>query len=171
MITQLKVEKSLVEKLFQLCQAKGLKIITAESCTGGMLSSAITSVAGSSAYFEQGFITYSNQAKIQLLKVKKALIDEYGAVSMQVAKQMAIGALNQTLNKVDEAIAVSITGIAGPETSVNKPVGLVYIATTGRDNVYQYRHNFLGSREEIRRQSVIASLKHLIHHAEIYGRK
>jgi PncC family amidohydrolase len=171
MITQPLVEKSLVEKLFQLCQAKGLKIITAESCTGGMLSSAITSVAGSSAYFEQGFITYSNQAKIQLLKVKKALIDEYGAVSMQVAKQMAIGALNQTFNKVDKTIAVSITGIAGPETSVNKPVGLVYIATAGSDNTYQYRHNFLGSREEIRRQAVIESLKHLIHHAEIYGRK
>ena len=112
--------KNLVKKLIQ----KKLKISFAESCTGGMLASSITSISGASKVFNLGFITYSNQAKINVLKINKALIKKHGAVSAECCKVMV-----KNLSKISKAqINVSITGIAGPNGGTkSKPVGLVYI--------------------------------------------
>ena len=102
-------------------QAKGLKIATAESCTGGLLAGAITDVAGSSAIFDRGFVTYTNAAKVAMLGVAQGTLDLHGAVSEQVAAEMAVGALRHA----DAQIAVSVTGIAGPGGSEFKPEGRV----------------------------------------------
>ena len=112
------------QKIVSLLKKKKLKIAVAESCTGGMLSSAITSVSGSSKVFTLGLVTYSNQAKISILKVPKKIISKYGAVSVQCCLAMV-----NNLSKISEAKScVSITGIAGPKGgSKQKPVGLVYI--------------------------------------------
>ncbi|MCP9482081.1 CinA family protein [Shimia sp. CNT1-13L.2] len=107
--------------LLDLCKAKGLRIATAESCTGGMVAVALTDVAGSSAVFERGFVTYTNTAKTEMLGVREATLAEVGAVSEEVAREMALGALVNS----DADIAVSITGIAGPGGSEFKPEGRV----------------------------------------------
>lgn len=113
-----------VAALLELYMAKGLRIATAESCTGGMVSAAITDVAGSSAVFERGFVTYTNEAKIQMLGVQKDTLDGVGAVSEEVAAQMALGALANS----EADVAVAITGIAGPGGSDFKPEGRVCFA-------------------------------------------
>jgi nicotinamide-nucleotide amidase len=110
-----------VADLLKLYQAKGLRIATAESCTGGMVSAAITDVAGSSAVFERGFVTYTNDAKMQMLGVRHETLEAHGAVSEDVAAQMALGALANS----EADVAVSITGIAGPGGSEFKPEGRV----------------------------------------------
>ena len=107
--------------LLDLCKAKGLRIATAESCTGGMVAVALTDVAGSSAVFERGFVTYTNTAKTEMLGVREATLAAVGAVSEEVAREMALGALVNS----DADIAVSITGIAGPGGSEFKPEGRV----------------------------------------------
>lgn len=107
--------------LLALARAKGVMLTTAESCTGGMLSAAITDIVGSSAIFDRGFVTYTNAAKIAMLGVKQATLDTFGAVSEQVAAEMAKGALEHS----DADIAVSVTGIAGPGGSDHKPEGRV----------------------------------------------
>jgi nicotinamide-nucleotide amidase len=106
-----------------LARAKASEVLisTAESCTGGMVSAAITDIAGSSAIFDRGFVTYTNAAKMQMLGVTKSSLDAFGAVSEQVASEMALGAIGQSNAK----IAVSITGIAGPGGSDHKPEGRV----------------------------------------------
>ncbi len=114
--------------------SRGVKLVTAESCTGGLVAAAITDVPGSSAVLERGFVTYSNEAKMALLGVEPALLQSYGAVSGPVAIAMAEGALRASLADV----AVSITGIAGPGgATASKPVGLVHfaVARTGRPTV------------------------------------
>ncbi len=111
--------------LVRLLKAAGLKLATAESCTGGLVAAAVTDVAGSSAVLDRGFVTYSNEAKIAALGVDAALIDRHGAVSAEVAVAMAEGALSHSLAQ----LAVSITGIAGPGGATPaKPVGLVHLA-------------------------------------------
>lgn len=111
--------------LLKACRAKSLKIVTAESCTGGLVAALLTEIPGSSDVFERGFVTYSNAAKNQLLGVSEALVDACGAVSPEVARAMADGAL--THSKAD--ISVAITGVAGPGGgSAEKPVGLVQFA-------------------------------------------
>jgi len=111
-------------KVLALCRANGLRIATAESCTGGMVSAALTEVAGSSDVFDRGFVTYSNLAKQQMLGVGAQTLKEFGAVSQDVAKEMALGALmNSNAN-----LSVSITGIAGPGPSEFKPEGRVCFA-------------------------------------------
>jgi len=110
-----------VAAILEAAKARGVMIATAESCTGGMVSAALTDVAGSSAVFERGFVTYTNTAKMQMLGVQKATLDAYGAVSEQVAAEMAQGALAQSGTQ----LAVSITGIAGPGGSEHKPEGRV----------------------------------------------
>jgi len=112
------------KKIIKLLKRKKLRIAVAESCTGGMLSSAITSVSGSSKVFNFGLVTYSNQSKIKVLKVSKKIIRKYGSVSEQVCKAMA-----ENVSKIGKSnIAVSITGIAGPSGGTRKkPVGLVYV--------------------------------------------
>ena len=107
--------------IIQTARSKGLRIATAESCTGGMVSAALTDIAGSSAVFERGFVTYSNQAKIDLLGVSPETLAAFGAVSNEVAREMALGAKAC----VGVEMAVSITGIAGPGSSVHKPEGRV----------------------------------------------
>ena len=115
---------SLNKKIFLLLKKKNLKISVAESCTGGMLSSAFTSISGSSKIFTMGMVTYSNQAKIDILKISKKIIKNYGAVSVQCCLAMA-----NNLSKISKSnICISITGIAGPKGGTKqKPVGLVYI--------------------------------------------
>ncbi|MBL4748989.1 MAG: CinA family protein [Amylibacter sp.] len=121
----------LARRVLQACRAKGWILATAESCTGGMVAAALTQIAGSSDVVDRGFVTYSNNAKMQMLGVLSATLDVYGAVSNQVAYEMATGALNAA--NVD--IAVAITGIAGPGPSAHKPEGRVCfaLAQKGRD--------------------------------------
>ena len=116
--------KMIMEELLTLCLAKGLKITAAESCTGGMVAAAMTDLAGSSAIFERGFVTYSNQAKVEMLGVSAETLDKFGAVSEQVVLEMAQGAKNQA----NADIAIAISGIAGPGGSDHKPEGRVCFA-------------------------------------------
>ena len=117
------------ERLLQAARAVGARIATAESCTGGLLAGAITEVPGSSDIFDRGFVTYSNAAKSDMLGVDPALIGRVGAVSEDVAKAMAEGALARS----DATVAVSITGVAGPGGSDRKPEGMVCFGLTTRD--------------------------------------
>lgn len=114
--------------LLELCRARGLKVATAESCTGGMVGAALTDIAGSSDVYERGFITYSNAAKMAMLGVSGATLDAHGAVSEEVALEMAEGALRHS----EADLAVSITGIAGPGGSEHKPEGRVCFGIAGR---------------------------------------
>src|ERR1700704_3533938 len=122
------MDQELVERaraLLDLCRTKGLKIATAESCTGGLIAALLTEIAGSSDVFERGFVTYSNEAKEAMLGIAPALIRQHGAVSECVARAMAEGAIRNSAAQV----AVAVTGIAGPGGgSDEKPVGLVHIA-------------------------------------------
>jgi nicotinamide-nucleotide amidase len=151
----------LAERLVKEAIAKGVIIATAESCTGGLVSGAITSVAGSSTMFDRGFVTYSNDAKAELLGVSPDLIKNYGAVSTEVAIAMAEGALNHS----KATLSVAITGIAGPGGgSVEKPVGLVHFATAlkGQDTrPFEKRFGTI-SRDAIRHGAVHAALHALL---------
>lgn len=121
--------KPVAESLLTLAKERGLKISTAESCTGGLISASLTEVAGSSAVFEYGFVTYANKAKIDMLGVTSESLEAYGAVSEQVAGEMALGALDRS----SADIAVSVTGIAGPGGSEFKPEGRVCFGLAQRD--------------------------------------
>ncbi len=118
---------SKAEELLRLALDANESIATAESCTAGLISAEITSVAGSSAIFDRGFTTYSNAAKVEMLGVSQATLDEFGAVSEHVAMEMAEGALRRS----DATIAVSVTGIAGPGGSESKPEGQVCFGVAG----------------------------------------
>ena len=145
--------KSLVKKLAK----KKLKISFAESCTGGMLASSVTSISGASKIFDLGLITYSNQAKIKILKVNKNIIKNYGAVSVECCKEMALN-----LSKISKAnINVSVTGIAGPKGGTkNKPVGLVYIGIKKDKIVKINRYVFKNrGRNYIQKATVNKALK------------
>ena len=144
------------QKIFSLLKRKKLKIAVAESCTGGMLSNTITSVSGSSKVFTLGLVTYSNQAKISILKVPKKIISKYGAVSVQCCLAMV-----NNLSKISKAKScVSITGIAGPKGgSKQKPVGLVYIGIRVGKKVVINKCNFRNKgRLFIQKQTVKKSL-------------
>jgi len=144
------------QTLITLCKQQGRKITTAESCTGGLIAGLITEIAGASAIFEQGFVTYSNASKQHLLGVSEALLSQYGAVSEQVAAQMAEGALA----KAKAEIAVAVTGIAGPDGGTpQKPVGLVYIAVAAKEKITKVqKFHFTGSRSEVRLATVKEAL-------------
>lgn len=122
---------TLAEQVLQAARAAGTKLATAESCTGGMIISALTDIPGSSDVVDRGFVTYSNSAKEQMLGVATETLDRFGAVSEEVAAEMAIGALQRS----DASIAVSVTGIAGPGGSEFKPEGRVCfgLAQSGAD--------------------------------------
>ena len=144
------------QKIVSLLKKKKLKLAIAESCTGGMLSSTITSVSGSSEVFTFGLVTYSNQAKTSLLKVPKQIIKKYGAVSVQCCLAMV-----NKLSKISKSkICVSITGIAGPKGGTkNKPVGLVYIGLKVGKKVFVNKCNFKNNgRIFIQRQTVKKTL-------------
>jgi nicotinamide-nucleotide amidase len=146
----------------RLLDAKQL-LATAESCTGGMIAKYITDLAGSSAWFERGWVTYSDRAKRQELGVAGGLLKRHGAVSEQVARAMARGALRSSR----AGIAVAVTGIAGPDGGTeDKPVGTVWIAWARRQPggalVVARRYLFNGNRDSVRRQTVAAALKGLL---------
>lgn len=122
---------SLPEAILRRAIDLGATVTTAESCTGGMVAAALTDIAGSSAVFERGFVTYSNQAKVEMLDVEPASLEAHGAVSEQVAREMAQGALR----KARAAVAVAISGIAGPGGSERKPEGRVCFAVATKDDV------------------------------------
>ena len=144
--------------LSELLVSKGLTISVAESCTGGSLSSSLTSISGASSYFNCGFITYSNQSKIDMLGVNPASIEMYGAVSEKVAHEMVTGAGQRSFSN----LAVSITGIAGPSGgSASKPVGMVCIGFFYDGNVTTTTQFFSGSRSDIVSQSVTFALVEL----------
>ncbi len=141
-------------------KAHGKMIAVAESCTGGGIAQVITEIAGSSAWFDRGFITYSNDSKIQILDVKPATIEKYGAVSEQTALEMVVGAL--THSTADCAVAV--TGIAGPDGgSLEKPVGTVFIARCYKQQAAEVlRKHYFGNRHQIRAQTVKTALEWLL---------
>ena len=147
---------NLNQKIVSLLKKKKLKLTVAESCTGGMLSSAITSVSGSSKVFSMGLVTYSNQAKTSILKIPKYIIKKNGAVSVQCCLAMV-----NNLSKISKAnICISITGIAGPKGgSKQKPVGLVYIGVKIGKKVVVNKCNFKNNgRTFIQRQTVKKAL-------------
>ncbi len=148
----------LAEKLITKLRDHGYMLVTAESCTGGLISSAITAKAGSSDVFDRGFVTYSNEAKMEQLGVSEQLLKTHGAVSTLTAEAMVKGALEHS--KADLALAV--TGIAGPGGgSEDKPVGLVYIGYGMRgEPVKVARHDFVGGREEVRLQALRQALSY-----------
>lgn len=137
------------------CKKRGITLATAESCTGGLLSAMLTELPGSSAMFTHGYITYANEAKTEMLGVPMQLIDHHGAVSEQVARAMAEGALKNS----SADLAVSITGIAGPGGGENKPVGTVHFACAmkGKPTIHQHKI-FAGNRSEIRCAAVDCAL-------------
>ena len=152
--------KNLANKLVKRLIQKKLKVSFAESCTGGMLSSTITSISGSSKVFNLGLITYSNKVKIDILKVPKKIINKYGAVSSECCLSMV-----KNLSKISKAsISVSITGIAGPNGGTKlKPVGLVYIGIKMGNKIIIKENLFKSqNRLSIQRATVITSLKMLI---------
>ncbi|HHW46189.1 MAG TPA: competence/damage-inducible protein A [Clostridiales bacterium] len=145
---------SLQQVVTEQLKLKGLKIATAESCTAGLLSSKLTEIPGSSAVFDMGIVAYNNQIKINALGVSPNTIAEYGAVSPQTAAEMALG-----IHAVSNAdIGVSITGVAGPDTSENQPVGLVYIGLTDGSMVWVERLLAGGDRDRIRNYAALAAL-------------
>lgn len=150
---------NLAQDLVNKAKAHNLKVAIAESCTGGIVSSAITSIAGSSDVFDRGFITYSYESKTEVLGVDAQLISSKGAVSQEVAAEMARGALTHS----DANISVAITGIAGPTGGTpSKPVGLVWFATAKGNEVKTYQYHFKGDRKAIRESASIKALELLI---------
>jgi len=142
---------TIASEVGQALLAKKFKLVTAESCTGGWVSQAITSIAGSSDWFDRGFVTYSNQAKQDLLDVSAGTLSKYGAVSTQTAHEMAEGALKNSQANV----SLSVTGIAGPDGGTpEKPVGYICFAIAIKNEIITLEQQFSGDREQIRKQSV-----------------
>ncbi len=148
----------LADRFLKACQARGILSATAESCTGGLIIALLTDIPGSSSMIDRGFVTYSNEAKMEMLGVSAATLDAYGAVSRETAGEMAAGALARS----HAGIALSVTGIAGPDGgSAEKPVGLVWfgVAVSGRP-VHTERRVFDNrGRDFVRRQTVITALE------------
>ncbi len=152
--------KDQIEQLAYKLIANKSTVAVAESCTGGLLAEQFTSLNGSSKWFECGFVTYSNASKIRMLGVEANVLDEHGAVSAEVAEQMALGVLaNSNAN-----LSASITGIAGPSGGTSdKPVGTVYIGVAFKDDSTKSElHHFDGDRQSIREQSVEAAIVQLL---------
>lgn len=154
-------------RLGESCRRAGLLVATAESCTGGGVGEAITRTAGSSAWYDRGFVTYSNEAKVDLLGVKQETIGSHGAVSEAVAREMALGALHQSVAD----LAVAVTGVAGPDGgTAAKPVGLVWFAWAALDGDVRAKFEvFGGDRAAVRGQAVAEALKGLVELASREG--
>lgn len=152
-----------LHKLADLMSAQHKNLVTAESCTGGGLAFALTSIPGSSSFFERGYVTYSNDAKIELLGVEFITLEKHGAVSAATASEMAKGALVSS----HADLALSVTGIAGPDGATStKPVGTVIfgLADLEQDTVQTRHQLFEGDRSQIRDQSILFALSWLIEH-------
>ena len=156
--------KMLAKRIGARLRKRKLKLATAESCTGGWIAQAVTSVSGSSAWFDRGFVTYSNAAKRELLGVRARTLSRFGAVSRETAREMAAGALARSRAQV----SIAVTGVAGPTGGTRKkPVGMVCIAWSRRKGAMEsVTRRFLGGRERVRRQSVIAALQGLLERLE-----
>ncbi|MES2150865.1 MAG: CinA family protein [Pseudomonadota bacterium] len=153
----------LAAKVGRALQAKGLLLTTAESCTGGGVAQAITEIAGSTGWFDCGFIAYSNASKTEMLEVPAALIAQLGTVSEEVAAAMAEGALGNS----NAHVALSTTGIAGPTGAVpGKPVGTVCFGWSRGDNTHTERLVFSGDRQSVREQTVQHALQGLLRFIE-----
>ena len=151
--------EQLVARLAKLLLAAGRRVCTAESCTGGLIAKTFTDLAGSSDWFERGFVTYSNEAKHEMLAVPISIIEDYGAVSEPVATAMAKGALRHS--HADFAIAV--TGVAGPGGgSAEKPVGTVWIAVASAEQQSARLYRFDGDRDAVREATLVAALELLL---------
>lgn len=149
-------DENMEEVVANLLKDNCLTVACAESCTGGMLASRLTSISGSSMYIKGSIVTYSNEAKMKFLDVDKEILDTKGAVSPEVAKQMAEG----VRKAVGSDIGVGITGIAGPTGGTDKkPVGLVYIAVAGKDNTVVKENIFSGDRARVRYRSTQQALE------------
>jgi nicotinamide-nucleotide amidase len=153
----------LAARVGRALEAKRLTLATAESCTGGGVSQAITEIAGSTGWFECGFVTYSNASKTEMLEVPAALMAQFGSVSEEVAAAMAEGALANSVADV----TVSTTGIAGPSGAVpGKPVGTVCFGWARGDHTYTERLVFAGDRQSVREQTVAHALQGLLRFIE-----
>lgn len=151
--------ESLARRVGKALQARGLALVTAESCTGGGVAHAITAIPGSSGWFDRGFVTYSNEAKQDMLGVKSATLRRHGAVSEPVAREMARGALRRSRG----GMAVAITGIAGPGGAVpGKPVGTVCFAWASGRKIRSETRRLRGNRASVRRQSVVHALDEVL---------
>jgi len=152
--------KKISQKLAKQCLKKDICLVTAESCTGGLLSAIFTEIPGSSKWFDRGYVTYSNNAKIKILGVSEKNLNEFGAVSQEIANEMSLGALK----KSEANLSISITGIAGPEGGTeNKPIGTVFFSSAKQNKVlFEHKANFTGSREVIRRESILFVLNKLL---------
>lgn len=146
--------ESLEQAVVKLLRKVDFKVCTAESCTGGLLAGRLINVSGASDVIHQGYVTYSNKAKRKMLEVDKTTLRKYGAVSRQTAKEMALGAV--LVSGAD--IGLSVTGVAGPNSDEDKPVGLVYIGCCHGDNVFVEEFHFRGNRQKIREQAVTKAL-------------
>lgn len=154
----------LASKLIEYYAGQKSRLVTAESCTGGLIAAALTEIAGASDVFERGFVTYSNEAKSEQLDVAPELIEQNGSVSAEVAEAMALGAIAHSKAHV----SVSVTGIAGPSGgTAAKPVGLVYIGLANRSGTaFHYKCLFKGDRDDVRLQAVKEALRLLMSFAE-----
>ncbi len=151
--------KESAAKLGNLLVSKKLTLSTAESCTGGMIGSVVTSVSGSSEWFRGGIIAYDNAVKISFLGVPESIIGEYGAVSRECVKEMARFAAQ----KLGTECSIAVSGIAGPVGGTEqKPVGLVFIAVYCIGKISVFKYNFSGDRENVREQTVYKGLNNLI---------
>ena len=149
-----------LQKLLEILTQQGLKIGVAESCTGGSLSAALTSLSGSSAYFDRGFITYSNQAKIDMLEVKSQTLETEGAVSEAVVLQMAQG----VIAKAGVDLSIAISGIAGPTgATATKPVGTVCFGFCIKGQCFTQTQHFSGDRAQVISASVHHAIQTTIH--------
>jgi nicotinamide-nucleotide amidase len=151
--------------VLDICRARKLKIATAESCTGGLVAAALTEIAGSSDVVDRGFVTYSNEAKQQMLGVASETLRDFGAVSRETAQEMARGAIAHS----NAQVAVAITGIAGPGGGGrDKPVGLVHFAASARSGALTHKEMRYGDigRSEVRGKSVLEALRMLKQMAE-----
>jgi len=149
----------LAQQVGAALKARGLRLVTAESCTGGWVAMALTAVPGSSDWFERGYVTYSNAAKREDLGVREATLERHGAVSEPTAREMAAGALK----KGDAQVSLAITGVAGPTGGTpDKPVGMVCFAWAYGSNMWSETRRFGGDRESVRRQSVAHALNEVL---------
>jgi nicotinamide-nucleotide amidase len=149
----------LAQRMGKLCQQLSVEVTAAESCTGGGIASTITGVAGSSAYFTTGYVTYANAAKTRLLGVSEATLAKHGAVSEEVVKAMASGACRES----GADLAVAVSGVAGPDGgSADKPVGTVWLAWGDAANQQAECFHFPGDRQAVREQAVRQALAGLV---------
>jgi len=159
MLIMTNLTAELINELAALLLGAKLKVCTAESCTGGLIAKSMTDLAGSSAWFERGYVTYSNESKVEMLGVSDSIIEQYGAVSEPVAVAMAAGALKQS----HAGCSIAVTGVAGPAGgSDEKPVGTVWIAIASRNQTWAQKFLFDGDRENIRLMTMESAIAQLL---------